>query len=83
MNLSKKSLRVLASLSIAATVSLTATVPNVLAVTQPEADTPLTKDKLQKLSVQWSITYFREERFDHSDSCCATGNIYKCPFLSI
>ena len=52
MNLSKKSLRVLASLSIAATVSLTATVPNVLAVTQPEADTPLTKDKLQKLSVQ-------------------------------
>lgn len=48
----KKSLRVLASLSIAATVSLTATVPNVLAVTQPEADTPLTKDKLQKLSVQ-------------------------------
>jgi|APAga8741244001_1050109.scaffolds.fasta_scaffold02883_2 alpha-glucosidase len=52
MNLSKKSLRVLASLSIAATVGLTATAPNVLAVTQPEADTPLTKDKLQKLSVQ-------------------------------
>ncbi len=52
MNFSKKSLRVLAGITLAATVGLTAAAPNVLAVTQPEADTPLVKENLQKLSVQ-------------------------------
>jgi alpha-glucosidase len=53
MSLSKKSLRALASISLAASVGLTTTAPNVMAaVTQPEADTPLVKEKLQKLSVQ-------------------------------
>ncbi|TYR79320.1 glycoside hydrolase family 31 protein [Priestia megaterium] len=52
MNVSKKSLRVLASLSLAATVGFTAAAPNVLAVTQPEPDTPLAKENLQKLSVK-------------------------------
>ncbi|MGM0874686.1 MAG: TIM-barrel domain-containing protein [Bacillota bacterium] len=52
MNLSKKSLRVLASITLAATVGLTTAAPSVLAVTQPEADTPLAKENLQKLSVQ-------------------------------
>ncbi|WP_445491685.1 glycoside hydrolase family 31 protein [Niallia sp. 03133] len=47
----KKSLKVLASLSLAAAVSLTTVAPNVLAVTQPEPDTPLSKENLEKLKV--------------------------------
>ncbi|WP_141431970.1 glycoside hydrolase family 31 protein [Bacillus sp. 03113] len=53
MVLKKKSLKVLASLSLAAAVGFTSAAPSALAaVTQPEADTPLQKEKLQKLSVK-------------------------------
>ncbi|RBW68304.1 glycoside hydrolase family 31 protein [Bacillus taeanensis] len=53
MKLSKKSLRVLASVSLATAIGFTAEAPNVLAaVTQPEPDTPLVKENLQHLSVQ-------------------------------
>lgn len=52
MNASRRSLRLLASISLAAMVGFTAAAPTVQAVTQPEADTPLSKENLQKLSVQ-------------------------------
>jgi alpha-glucosidase len=53
MVLSKKSLRVLAGILLTATISFfSAAVPSALAVTQPEPDTPLQKENLQKLNVQ-------------------------------
>lgn len=52
MNLPKKYLKMIASASLAATICITAAAPNALAVTQPEADTPLAQENLQKLSVQ-------------------------------
>src|SRR5688500_13972727 len=52
MVLSKKSLRVLTGLLLAVTISFSAAVPSTLAVTQPEADTPLQKENLQRLNVQ-------------------------------
>ncbi|MGP7818720.1 glycoside hydrolase family 31 protein [Niallia sp. 01092] len=48
----KTPLKVIASLSLAAAVSLTTVAPNALAaVTQPEPDTPLVKENLEKLKV--------------------------------
>ncbi|AZB42001.1 DUF4968 domain-containing protein [Bacillus sp. FJAT-42376] len=51
----KKSQRIIKgviSASLAMGLAATAVAPNALAVTQPEADTPLAKDKLEKLSVK-------------------------------
>ncbi len=47
-----KALKVFASLAVATSISVSAALPSALAVTQPEADTPLQKDHLQKLSVK-------------------------------
>ena len=64
MVFSKKSLRVLAGLSLAATVSFSAGVPSALAVTQPEADTPLQKENLQRLTVQGVTELSNGVKFD-------------------
>lgn len=49
---SRKALRMLAAAAIAAGVALSASIPGALAVTQPEADTPLKKENLQTLSAK-------------------------------
>lgn len=49
---SRKTLRMLAAAAIAAGVALSASIPGALAVTQPEADTPLKKENLQTLSAK-------------------------------